>query len=324
MEIAEGKNPVISKNVPVLAVLAERFMSFLENARLAEESKRYLRNGWRLLQRSAIVKARIDRITAEDINALVFPGGPYNHNCALKTLRRMLHQAQYWGFFTRVPKISLMKEPGRTLRLDDEAEAKLLSSYRRLLDNGDWNHRQYQLMHDVTIMVRDTGMRNRKELLAVRIEDLDFKNGMVFIPDSKTAAGRRYVPMTDRVWELLLARRGERKEGWLFEASSTSGHLTTVDKKFRQARRLAGLSEKLVLYCGRHDYGTRVLQKTGNLAVVMRVMGHSDPKIAMRYQHPELDQVRQVLNAGNTEAIECSNFTAHFTAQSKNLNSVSD
>jgi integrase len=84
------------------------------------------------------------------------------------------------------------------------------------------------------------------------------------------------------------------------------------------------LSEKLVLYCGRHDYGTRVLQKTGNLAVVMRVMGHSDPKIAMRYQHPELDQVQRALNAGTTEAIEYSNFTAHFTAQSKNMNFVND
>ena len=37
-----------------------------------------------------------------------------------------------------------------------------------------------------------------------------------------------------------------------------------------QARSEAGLPEKLVLYYGRHDYGTRVLQGTGNLAVVAR------------------------------------------------------
>ena len=72
-----------------------------------------------------------------------------------------------------------------------------------------------------------------------------------------------------------------------------------MGSKFREARREAGLPEKLVLYCGRHDYGTRVLQGTGNLAVVMRAMGHGSPSTAMKYQHPELEQVRRVLNGTN-------------------------
>jgi integrase len=97
----------------------------------------------------------------------------------------------------------------------------------------------------------------------------------------------------------LKARCGERREGWIFKAFSASGHLTTVDRKFRQARSEAGLPEKLVLYCSRHDFGTRVLQGTGNLAVVMRAMGHGGPSTAMKYQHPELEQVRSVLNGTN-------------------------
>jgi len=63
---------------------------------------------------------------------------------------------------------------------------------------------------------------------------------------------------------------------------------------------LPRLPEKLVLYCGRHDYGTRVLQGSGNLAVVMRTMGHGSPTTAMKYQHPELEQVRRVLNGTNS------------------------
>jgi hypothetical protein len=43
-----------------------------------------------------------------------------------------------------------------------------------------------------------------------------------------------------------------------------------------------------------------VLQGTGNLAVVMRTMGHASPSTAMRYQHPELEQVRRVLNGTNS------------------------
>jgi integrase len=48
----------------------------------------------------------------------------------------------------------------------------------------------------------------------------------------------------------------------------------------------------VVLYCGRHDYGTRVLRETGNLAAVMKMMGHRDVKTVMQYQHPEMEIVR--------------------------------
>lgn len=53
--------------------------------------------------------------------------------------------------------------------------------------------------------------------------------------------------------------------------------------------RSASSIEDLVLYRGRRDYGTRVLSNTGNLAAVMKTMGHRDLKTAMKYRHPELE-----------------------------------
>lgn len=51
----------------------------------------------------------------------------------------------------------------------------------------------------------------------------------------------------------------------------------------------------------RHDYGTtRILKRTGNLAAVMRTMGHKDVKTAMQYQHPELEIVRAALDQDTT------------------------
>ena len=47
-------------------------------------------------------------------------------------------------------------------------------------------------------------------------------------------------------------------------------------------------SERTGPLFARHDYGTRVLMRTGNLAAVMRPMGHRDVKTAIHYQHPEL------------------------------------
>ena len=90
--------------------------------------------------------------------------------------------------------------------------------------------------------------------------------------------------MSLRVFALLQQRCGSRSAGWVFPSKhASSGHLTSIGRWFCQARRKAGLPEDLVLYCARHDFGTRVLMRTGNLAAVMRTMGHGDVKTAMQY-----------------------------------------
>jgi len=111
------------------------------------------------------------------------------------------------------------------------------------------------------------------------------------------------IPMSDRVYALLRIRVAGREQGWLFPSKRAEcGHLTDIGKQFRLARRKAQLSEDLVLYCARHDYGTRVLTNTGNLAAVMRTMGHRDVRAAMQYQHPDLEIVRTALNRTNGSA----------------------
>jgi integrase len=138
----------------------------------------------------------------------------------------------------------------------------------------------------------------------MRVENIDWANKVIFVPDSKTPDGRRLVPMSDRVERVLRQHSGNRPEGWVFPAKcSRSGHLTTIAKRFREVRQKAGLPGNLVLYCGRHDYGTRVLKTTGNLAAVMKTMGHKDVKTAMQYQHPEPEIVRLALNQSAQSAV---------------------
>jgi len=282
----EGRDP-LPRKAPGLQEFSGRFLEWVKNVKLEHKTKLYYRDGWRLLAASPIAGMRLDKIMADDIEALTFTGSPSNANSALRTVRRIFHKAEEWGVIRSVPKFRLVKEYGRSLRLDDDAERKLLVVAE-------------QPLRDAIILMRDTGMRNERELYRTRIENIDWNGRVIFVPDSKTPNGRRLVPMTDRVLDLLLVRCGERREGWLFPSKhSKSGHLTTLAKRFREARKKAGLSESLVLYCGRHDYGTRVLKATGNLAAVMNTMGHKDVKTAMQYQHPEVELVRQALNHNN-------------------------
>src|SRR5437764_9481703 len=142
----------------------------------------------------------------------------------------------------------MIKEHGRHLRRDDEAERKLTMGGLAC----NWRPRTRELFQDIVILIRDTGMRNERELFRMRIENLDWQNRVIFVPDSKTAEGRRLVPMSGRVFEILRNRCTGRPEGWVFPSKrSASGHLRSICSLFRRARTKAGLPNELVLYCAR-------------------------------------------------------------------------
>src|SRR6201993_5128331 len=99
----------------------------------------------------------LDQITGDGAEQLTFPGSAANANCALRTLRRMLHKAEEWKVIGHAPKIKMRKEHARHLRLDDEAERRLLEGAQACT----WRRRTLELFRDIIILMRDTGMRNQ-------------------------------------------------------------------------------------------------------------------------------------------------------------------
>jgi integrase len=245
-----------------------------------------LPNGWRLLEQSKIAGMRMDQISKDEIEKLKFPGSASNGNIALRTLRRMFTKAKEGKLIHEVPDFALFKERGRSLRLNDEAERRLSAVAE-------------QPLKDIIVVMRDTGMRNARELYCMRVENVDFDAGTIFTPDSKTESGRRFIPMSDRVKQILAARCAGRSEGWVWMSRFKGKHIGDgmVYRQWARARQAAGLPRELVLYCARHDFGSFVLAKTGNLKAVMNAMGHGDVRSAMVYQHPEGEIIRNALNA---------------------------
>ena len=296
----EGSDP-LDRKAPSLREFSKRFLEWIETARLEFQTQRYYRNGWRMLETTAIAGMRIDRIKVDTVEALRFPRSAANGNNALRTLRRMLHKAKEAKLIREVPAFKFFKEHGRAFRLDDEAERKLLPVAE-------------QPLKDIIILMRDTGMRNGRELYQMQVENINWHERVIFNPSSKTEKGRRFIPISDRAMEILKARCAGRSEGWVFQSRYKGKHIGAawVNRQWVEARRAAKLPEGLVLYCARHDFGSYLLSKTGNLKAVMDTMGHADVRIAMTYQHPELEIVRSALNSrhtlrhrGNHKCVSC-------------------
>ncbi len=161
-----------------------------------------------------------------------------------------------------VPDFAVFKEHGRSLRLNDGAERRLSAVAE-------------QPPKDIIVMMRDTRMRNARELYCMRVENVDFDAGTIFTPDSKTESGRRFIPISSRMRQILEARCRGRNEGGVWLSRYKGKHIGEgmVYRQWVRARRSAGLPRELVLYCARHDFGSFVFAKTGNLKAVMNAMG---------------------------------------------------
>ena len=131
-------------------------------------------------QQPTLINMRLDQITNDVAETLRFPGSPSNANCALRTLRRMLHKAADWKLIIHAPKIKLVKEHGRSTILDEEAERKLIEASV----SCGWRRKTLQLFQDILRLMRDTGLRNERELYRMCIENLDWEKKLIFVRNS--------------------------------------------------------------------------------------------------------------------------------------------
>lgn len=277
----DGRKPKPQKSLTLRAA-GVRFIQWVETARIKPNTRRYYANGWRLLQaHDWMLNMYLDEIMTDDIDALDFPGSNSNANNALRTLRRIFQKARKdWKVIRETPTINLLEERERTMLLDKAAEEKLLAVAE-------------QPLADIIVLIRELGTRNQVELYPLRIENIDWRKHRIRISDSKTRAGHRDIPLSERAEAILRKRSQGRTEGYVFPSRKKGKHITggLVNKQWVRARTKAKLPKGLVLYCARHDFGTEMVERTGNLKAVMEVMGHADVKTAMKYHHPGLHVV---------------------------------
>ena len=74
----------------------------------------------------------------------------------------MLHKAEEWNLIGRVPRFKLLTEHGRRLRLDDNAEQKLLVAAKTC----DWTTGMFELLRDVIILAREPRLEQPNYLCA--------------------------------------------------------------------------------------------------------------------------------------------------------------
>jgi integrase len=142
--------------------------------------------------------------------------------------------------------------------------------------------------------VRASGLR-QKECVTLRWSEVNFGTRQIV---RLGKGGRRVVfPITDTIREILFPLQGQHPE-FVFTYVAVYGNkrlgrvrgqryaltLTGAKSAWQRMRAKAGVKD-FRFHDYRHDFGTKLLRKTGNLKLVQKALNHRDIKSTLRYAH---------------------------------------
>ena len=141
----------------------------------------------------------------------------------------------------------------------------------------------------------ETGMRSRREALSMLWSDVDFVNELIRVQESKTPAGERTIPISDRCKTELLRWRslvGPEFSSYVFpNMHKPSKPLKDLRRSWAKALKDAGL-QYFWLYDLRHTLASRLTQAGVSPVFVAQIIGHSSTSILSTYARA-IDEYRR-------------------------------
>jgi integrase len=146
-------------------------------------------------------------------------------------------------------------------------------------------------------VMMNTGVRpGRTELFAIKIADVDFARGGVWIGRSKTKSKQSLLPLRPEFLDKIRAMLdNEPSRRYLVEYEGRQiGSLKTT---WANTLKRAGITRRLRPYDLRHWYASTLLSGGADIKAASELMGHSSPNTTLRtYYHLMERQKREALN----------------------------
>jgi integrase len=214
---------------------------------------------------------------------------PATVNRWLCTLSHLINKALEWGWIEHKPcVIKKLKE--------DNARITYLTpdEIHRVLEEAKKD--PYPIIYPFIKIALGTSMRLR-EILSIRLEEIDFERCIIYIPKAKS--GAREQPMTKQLAEYLkeYMKMVSQDQPWLFPSNkSNSGHYETIERPWRRVLEAAGLDGyEIVRHTLRHTAITHLVQAGVDLPTVMRISGHKSLQMVQRYSHQNGEHIQSAM-----------------------------
>jgi len=188
----------------------------------------------------------------------------------------LVEEAQAYGVSLPLRQIKVPKSIP-TLHKPIENITALLQDIRAFNSN----------LHLCCLMTYGMLLRPHREIRCLKFSDFNNDYTMVSLGAERVKSKRnRMVPVPEYIRELLFQRAAQSEciNGNIFTLSShafNDDYFKTLWSRYKSQTAL--LSQDQTLYSFRHTGAIRVFEKSGSLATLQRVMGHSDMKVSLTY-----------------------------------------
>lgn len=244
----------------------------------------------RFLNDVAIGKTRTDVKTGKHGRAIV-RGGRGTATRTVGLLGGLFTYAIEMGLRTdeKNPVLGVKKFPDKMeTRFLEPAEFTRIGEAMRALDEEGVS--PYGLAGIRLLML--TGCR-KSEILTLKWEHVDFENGCLRLPDSKT--GSKVVLLGGPALDLLSSISHLEGNPYVLPSSRKDGHLVGLPKTWNTVRRRAGL-EWATLHILRHSFASFGAGSGLGLPIIGHLLGHKDSSTTARYAKVAVDPAKVAAN----------------------------
>lgn len=317
ISIQHGEDlPQEKKKAPTFKDLAEKYLKWSsenKNRKGIEDKSRYENH-----LKTRFDNKRLDEISPFDLERMKSEMAktgisPKTISHCLGLLRAMFNRAADWNIYQGANPVKKIKMPvvqnARDRFLSFEEAEKLLQELKR---NPRYKNEYRELedpkLHDIALLSLHTGAR-ASEVFNLRGQDIDFRNGLLTLRDTKNTE-TRYAPMTEATREMLKRRMPEDMNGFIFTDESgqrikevSNAFERVVDRlKFNEG--VKDPRQKLVFHSLRHTFASWLAIQGTPLYTIAKLMGHKSIAMSERYSHLSPDHKKDAVN-GLEAAFNC-------------------
>ncbi len=151
---------------------------------------------------------------------------------------------------------------------------------------------------DTILILIYTGMRVM-EMLNLKIKDIDIEKRIIFVSESKTTTGIRYIPIHNRILPLIIKRMG--KQEYLISNKKNKLYIyETYKRNFIRALETLKIQRHTPHEC-RHTTATLLSNAGANQVSIAKIMGHTDYNgmTARIYTHKNEMELEKAINTLN-------------------------
>ena len=271
--------------------LGQRFLNQYVPVRCKPSTQAEYRRSVELFLDPFFAKQRVRSVTTADVAE--FHGSlshiPYQANRTLGVLSKMMNLAETWGMRDKHtnPCEDIERYPER--KRERFLSQKELQSLGQALATAETSETETKYAIAAFRLLLLTGCRlSEIQTLEWRYVDLEQKE--LRLPDSKT--GAKTVHLGDAAVKLFEALARVTGNPYVIAGKKEKAHLTDLQHPWRRIRGTAGLGD-VRIHDLRHTFASGGLLVGEGLAMIGKLLGHTQVQTTARYAHLASDPIKQ-------------------------------